>query len=117
MKQNDPLALSPLTESTYYILISLVDPLHGYGIIQKVRKLSKERIILAPGTLYGVLQNLLKHQLISLVEEEYEGRHKKIYQITPQGKMLARFEIMRFQEMTQHGKIFLKRVSRESPEY
>lgn len=77
MKQNDPLALSPLTESTYYILISLVDPLHGYGIIKKVQALSRGRIVLSPGTLYGVLQNLMAHNLISLEEAQEEGRKKK----------------------------------------
>ena len=28
-----------LTEGVYYILLSLLEPLHGYGIIQKVEKL------------------------------------------------------------------------------
>lgn len=110
MKSNDPLLLSPLTESTYYILISLVDPLHGYGIIKKVQSLSRERIVLSPGTLYGVLQNLMDHGLISLKHAEDSGRQKKIYQITPTGKMLARFEIQRLQEMVIHGKGFLHRA-------
>jgi len=107
-KTNDPLALSPLTESTYYILISLVEPLHGYGIIKKVRSLSKGRIVLSPGTLYGVLQNLMNYQLISLQHEEHTGRSKKVYQITPTGKMLARFEILRLKEMAEHGRTFLQ---------
>ncbi len=108
MKLNDPLALSPLTESTYYILISLVEPLHGYGIIKKVSMLSKGRITLSPGTLYGVLQNLMDHQLITLEQAEQQGRKKKIYRITPTGKMLARFEILRLAEMVDHGRMFLK---------
>ncbi len=110
MKKNDPLALSPLTESTYYILISLVEPLHGYGIIKKVKALSRNRIVLSPGTLYGVLQNLCSHNLISLEEVQEDGRKKKTYQITPTGKMLARFEILRFQEMAEHGRQFLKQT-------
>jgi len=109
-KVNDPLRLSPLTESTYYILISLVDPLHGYGIIQKVKKLSSGRIVLAPGTLYGVLKNLQANNLIELVEEIPAERNKKRYQITPTGKMLARFEIQRLTEMADHGNEFLKRI-------
>ena len=47
--------LSPLTETTFYILIALLEPLHGYGIMQKVIKLSRGRIHLGPGTLYGRL--------------------------------------------------------------
>ena len=26
----------PLTESTYYILLALAEPMHGYGVMQKV---------------------------------------------------------------------------------
>ena len=26
----------PLTESTYYIMLTLVEPLHGYAVMQKV---------------------------------------------------------------------------------
>ena len=29
-----------LTEAVYYILLSLTEPLHGYGIMQKVEQLS-----------------------------------------------------------------------------
>jgi len=28
----------PLTEATCYILLSLVEPLHGYAIMQKVKR-------------------------------------------------------------------------------
>ncbi len=41
----------PLTESTYYILLSLVEPLHGYGIMQKVDVLSEGTVAIGPGTL------------------------------------------------------------------
>ena len=42
-----------LTEGVYYILLSLMEPMHGYGIMQNVEQLSKGRVKLAPGTLYG----------------------------------------------------------------
>ena len=31
----------PLTEATYYIMLSLVEPLHGYGVMQRVKEISK----------------------------------------------------------------------------
>ena len=49
-----------LTEGVYYILLSLLEPLHGYGIIQKVEKLSGGRVRLAAGTLYGAINTLLE---------------------------------------------------------
>ena len=33
----------PLTESTYYILLTLVEPLHGYAIMQKVEQIAMAR--------------------------------------------------------------------------
>lgn len=48
----------PLTESTYYILLSLIDPLHGYGIMQKVERISEGTVSIGPGTLYGAFTTL-----------------------------------------------------------
>lgn len=36
-----------LTESTYYILLSLYHPQHGYGIMQQTEQLSGGRVHLA----------------------------------------------------------------------
>jgi DNA-binding PadR family transcriptional regulator len=33
-----------LTEAVYYILLSLHNPMHGYGIMQQVREMSGERV-------------------------------------------------------------------------
>ena len=41
----------PLTEAGYYILLSLMEPMHGYGIMQNVEALSGGRVRLAAGTL------------------------------------------------------------------
>ena len=47
-----------LTESTYYILLSLYTPQHGYDIMQRTEALSGGRVRLAAGTLYGALTSL-----------------------------------------------------------
>ena len=64
-----------LTESTYYILLSLYTPQHGYGIMQKTEQLSGGRIRLAAGTLYGALSALTeKGWIVPLpVQEESIG--------------------------------------------
>jgi DNA-binding PadR family transcriptional regulator len=96
--------MSPLTETTFYILVSLVEPLHGYGIMQKVTKLSKSRIRLAPGTLYGALSNLVEAGLIIPKESQESAPRRKIYHITEPGKELIRYEINRLEEMVRNGK-------------
>ena len=57
------MANQALTEAVYYILLSLTDPLHGYGIMQNVEKLSGGRVRLAAGTLYGAINTLLEKRL------------------------------------------------------
>lgn len=58
----------PLTETTYYVLLALLEPAHGYLIMQKVEELSNHQVKIAAGTLYGAVENLLKQQLIESVK-------------------------------------------------
>lgn len=101
--------MSPLTESTFYILISLLEPLHGYGIMQKVMKLSDGRIRLAPGTLYGALSNLVDARLIILKDSRESNTRRKIYHITATGRKLIEYEVKRLEEMVRNGRYLLKK--------
>ncbi len=94
---------SPLTEATYYILISLTEPLHGYGIMKKVGEMSQGRIKLAAGTLYGALNTLQSNKLIKPVGEEESNRRRKLYIRTQRGTELVKFEIGRLKEMVDNG--------------
>lgn len=99
--------ISPLTETTFYILVSLVEPLHGYGIMQKVKQLSNGRLKLGPGTLYGVLSNLLALGLIASVDSGGESERRKIYRMTSVGREVAEFELARLEEMSRNGRSML----------
>ncbi|NMC53783.1 MAG: PadR family transcriptional regulator [Chloroflexi bacterium] len=88
----------PLTEASYYILLSLTEPLHGYGIMQNVKSLSNERVNLAPGTLYGALDNLKKQKLIELLEDEGDSR-RKVYTLTSLGRQVIELEYQRLQHL------------------
>ena len=88
-----------LTEAVFYILLSLDMPLHGYGIMQNVERLS---VRLAAGTLYGALATLTERGWIVSLGDESEGR-KKEYQITPEGREAVRAELRRLHELTQNG--------------
>ncbi len=96
---------SPLTEASFYTLLALVEPLHGYGIIKKVEKMSGGRVRLAAGTLYGAISSLLRNQLIELVDEENVSRKRKMYKMTLSGQDLINYEIKRLQEMVRNGLI------------
>ena len=96
-----------LTEAVYYILLSLIEPLHGYGIMQNVEQLSNGRVKLAAGTLYGAINTLLEKGWIVALSEEKESR-KKEYLITDQGKEMLRLEIVRLKELLENGKRILE---------
>lgn len=93
---------SPLTEAVYYILLSLYEPMHGYGIMQNVKVLSGDRVNLGPGTLYGAINTLLeKGWIVSAGESD---SRKKEYQITESGKKAVKYEILRLEELLANGK-------------
>ena len=95
-----------LTEGVYYILLSLLEPLHGYGIIQNVENLSGGRVRLAAGTLYGAINTLLEKGWITALEGEADSR-KKEYVITELGREMLNKELQRLEELVQNGKRLL----------
>ena len=94
-----------LTETTYYILLSLYKPLHGYGIMQRAQELSGGRVRLAAGTLYGALNAMVDRGWIALLPGE--GR-KKDYCLTPQGLEVLKKELARLRELVASGDMILK---------
>ena len=92
-----------LTEGVYYILLSLLEPLHGYGIIQNVENLSGGRVRLAAGTLYGAINTLLEKGWIAALEGEADSR-KKEYVITELGREILNKELQRLSELLENGK-------------
>ena len=95
-----------LTESTYYILLSLVSPQHGYGIMQQAEELSKGRVRLAAGTLYGALGAMVEKGWIEQLPVE-EGSRKKEYQLTAQGRRVLEKEVERLRELADNGERIL----------
>lgn len=94
-----------LTEAVYYILLSLVEPMHGYGIMQQTAALSRGRLSLSAGTLYGALASLQEKGWIEPLPEE--GR-KKEYRLTDAGRTILEAEIERLSELVENGKEILK---------
>ena len=90
----------PLTESTYYILLALLEPLHGYGVMQKVEILSEGTVKIGPGTLYGAFQALEKEALIVKVGEE---ERRKIYALTSKGRQVLKSQVSRLAIMLRIG--------------
>jgi PadR family transcriptional regulator len=87
----------PLQEPTFLILTALAGgPLHGYGVIQEVTRLSDGRVVLRPGTLYGALDRLAEQgHVVAEREEVVDGRLRRYYRLTDEGAAVLDAEARR----------------------
>lgn len=95
----DPYSFLPLSEVSFYILLSLApDAKHGYAIWKDVEGLSSGSLKLSTSTLYDALERLLEQGLIERVKEESEqssGRPRKRYRLNDLGKQVMVTDINR----------------------
>lgn len=101
MEANDSL---PLTETSFFILLSLVTPKHGYAIIKEVDKMSEGRVRLAAGTLYTALRRMLESGWIERLDDSHPvggsaGHERKLYQLTGFGQTLLNLETDRLKAL------------------
>ena len=85
-----------MTETAFYILLCLKGPNHGYGIVQRVEKMTDGAVRLAPGTLYGSLSKMEKDGVIRFVREQEK---RKLYQITELGLAVMEIELKRIERL------------------
>lgn len=95
-----PYSGGPMTEAMFYVLLALMNPNHGYQLMSAISEVSKGRLHMGPGTLYGVLTRLLNDGLILIISDD--GR-RKTYAITEPGIAALREEYQRLVSMVQDG--------------
>lgn len=88
----------PMTEAMFYVLLALINPSHGYHLMEAIEDVSGKRVLMGPGTLYGVLARLEKDKLISIVRED---SRRKTYQLTEDGRLALLTERERIRMMLQ----------------
>ncbi|MDO5048125.1 MAG: helix-turn-helix transcriptional regulator [Anaerococcus sp.] len=99
----------PLTETAFLILLTMIKPNHGYGVMQDVESLTKGRVVFGPGTLYGAINNLEKKGWIELDFHDKNNR-KKIYKTTKVGREILFLELERMQNLLSASNSLLKGV-------
>jgi len=97
-------AFLPLTEVTFFILLSLSPAAkHGYAIAKDIQVLSNSRVSLSTSTLYTALKRLLEEKWIERSEEQTNsiesGRLRKIYSLSKLGQEILDAEIKRLQSL------------------
>jgi DNA-binding PadR family transcriptional regulator len=91
----------PLTSAALHILLALSESsLHGYGIMQSVKRQSDGKYKLGPGTLYATLATLLDSGLVGETQRKLEnGEMRREYSLTPSGEQAFRGEIERLRQV------------------
>ncbi|SDO45058.1 PadR family transcriptional regulator [Alkalicoccus daliensis] len=105
MARNESLKQGELTDTMYYILITLLQPMHGYAIMQAIEKMTNGTLKIGPASMYTTLKKLKTKELIV---EKLEENNKKVYLISNYGKTVLQKEVVRREMMVQHGKIALE---------
>jgi DNA-binding PadR family transcriptional regulator len=100
--EQDASALKALTEPVFLILTSLAErPRHGYALLQDIQRMSKGRVTLSTGTLYGALRRLLEDGCIERFEQDDTSREKQAYRLTPVGRKQSHLELDRMRQLTK----------------
>ncbi len=90
----------PLSEATFYVLVALREPSHGYAIMQHVEDISAGSVTIGPGTLYGAFVTLEKQGLIVKLKEE---ERRKSYGLTALGRQVLEEQVKRLALMVRNG--------------
>ena len=90
-------ALLPLTPVVFHALLALAaGPAHGYAIAREVEEVTRGRVRMGPGTLYGSLQRMRDDGLVEEAENPGdEGAHadrRRYYALTPLGRAVLEAE-------------------------
>ena len=88
-----------LTEVTFFVLLSLCKPKHGYAMMQFIEEKTNGRLVLGAGSLYGAIESLCKKGWIALYDDS--DVRKKEYRITDLGRQIAEQELLRLREVTR----------------
>lgn len=103
---------SELLQGTLDLLILKVvalGPIHGYGIAQRIRQISKDVLQVQQGSLYPALHRLEKRGwLESAWRESENGRQAKFYKLSAKGRKQLAEEQQNWQRLTDAIGLILK---------
>ncbi|MCE2852322.1 MAG: PadR family transcriptional regulator [Roseiflexaceae bacterium] len=105
MPRKDALTNGELNDSQFYILAALIEPHHGYAVMQMLMQVDSQTVHIGPATLYTTLRQLVD---AGLLERCTTDGTNKVYVITAEGRMRLSNEIARKQAMVEFAKRALK---------
>jgi DNA-binding PadR family transcriptional regulator len=102
-RRDDVESLLPLTPPMFQVLVALAgEEMHGWAIMKEVSGRTDGRIVLSPGTLYGLIKRLLGEDLIvesdRLPPARLDDERRRYYRLTERGERVVRAEMRRMQD-------------------
>ena len=77
-------------------------PMHGYALVQQIKRTSQDLLVIEEGSLYPALQRMLKE---GFVKAEWgvssTNRRVRIYKLTPAGAKHLEREVSTFERMLE----------------
>jgi DNA-binding PadR family transcriptional regulator len=101
----------PLSAAALHILLCLAgEDLHGYGIMQEVKRQSEGHYKLGPGTLYDNLQKLIRWRLVYELGRRPgdDDSRRRYYRLTSMGRLVLSAEVDRLESVVREGKLRLQ---------
>jgi transcriptional regulator len=91
------------------------EPLHGYAIAQRIRRLSREVVKVPQGTLYPALHRLENRKLLAAEWKSSEtGRNAKYYRLTSRGRRQLEAESQSWERLAEAIAAILRGVQGEA---
>ncbi len=79
-----------------------LQPLHGYALVQHIKRTSNDLLQIEEGSLYPALQRLLKEELVKAEwAVSSTNRRVRIYTLTPAGAKHLQREVSSFEKMLE----------------
>ena len=99
-----PIEKSDLLQGTLDMLILkivAIGPVHGYGISQRIRQISKEVLQVQQGSLYPALHRLEERGWVEAEwKETSTGREAKFYKLTRDGRKQLESEMLHWEKLS-----------------
>jgi PadR family transcriptional regulator, regulatory protein PadR len=100
MRKNEERDLFPGALEMMILRTLKRQPLHGYALIQHIKRNSDDLLQIEEGSLYPALQRLLKEGLVKAKwGMSATNRRVRSYELTPAGKKHLEREVSRFERM------------------
>ena len=78
------------------------EPLHGYALVQTIKRSSNDLLQVEEGSLYPALQRMLKAGLVTAHwEVSLTGRRVRTYELTAAGAKHLQVEVSSFERMLE----------------